>query len=342
MVQSLNKKIVKKETLTENEAFYFMESLVDGSVSDAEAISILSIMSYRGETAEEITGFVKAIRKLSKKVSRKSTEEIIDTCGTGGDGASTFNISTAVSIILSSLGIKVAKHGNKAVTSKSGSSDVLEALGINVATNSYEANSQLDNHDIAFLHAPYFHPALKKVAHLRQQLSFRTIFNIIGPLVNPMSPAYQLIGVSDESAAAAMAEAIKKLGIKKALLVTGKDGLDECSITGETKMFLVENGEITEFTFTPEEAGLKRGSLKDITVNDKEESAELIISILKGQGNESAKNIVTLNAAAALFASNRVPGIREGVEVIENCLSSGKAYKHLLSINKKEEKALVN
>ncbi|MCM3718930.1 anthranilate phosphoribosyltransferase [Fictibacillus phosphorivorans] len=342
MIQSLNKKLMKKETMTENEACYFMESLVNGSVTDAEAISILSLMSYRGETAEEITGFVKALRRLSKQINRKSNDEVMDTCGTGGDGASTFNISTAVSIILSSLGIKVAKHGNKAVTSKSGSSDVLDALGIKVATNSYEANTQLDKHDIAFLHAPYFHPALKKVAHLRRQLPFRTIFNIVGPLLNPMSPAYQLIGVSDENAARAMAEAIKKLGTKKAVLVTGKDGLDECSITGETKMFLVENNEVIDFIFTPEEAGLKRGQLTDITVNDKQESAELIISILKGQGNESARNIVILNAAAALFASNRVNRIKDGVEVIEQCLSSGTAYKHLLAMNKEEEKALVN
>lgn len=342
MIQSLNKKMIKNETLTENEAYYLMENLVNERVSDAEAISMLSIMSYRGETAEEITGFVKAIRKLSKKIEKKCSDEIMDTCGTGGDGASTFNISTAVSIILSSLGVKVAKHGNKAVTSKSGSSDVLQALGIKVAANSYEANYQLNKHDIAFLHAPYFHPSLKKVAHIRQQLSFRTIFNIIGPLLNPMSPSYQLIGVSDERAAAAMAEAIRILGIKKALLVTGKDGLDECSITGETRMFLVENGEITASSFTPEEAGLNRGSLKDITVNNKQESAAMITSILKGQGNESAKNIVILNAAAALFASNRVPGIREGVEVIKYCLKSGKAYEHLLSISKEEEKALVN
>jgi anthranilate phosphoribosyltransferase len=342
MIQSLNKKMIKNETLTENEAYYLMENLVNERVSDAEAISMLSIMSYRGETAEEITGFVKAIRKLSKKIEKKCSDEIMDTCGTGGDGASTFNISTAVSIILSSLGVKVAKHGNKAVTSKSGSSDVLQALGIKVAANSYEANYQLNKHDIAFLHAPYFHPSLKKVAHIRQQLPFRTIFNIIGPLLNPMSPSYQLIGVSDERAAAAMAEAIRILGIKKALLVTGKDGLDECSITGETRMFLVENGEITASSFTPEEAGLNRGSLKDITVNNKQESAAMITSILKGQGNESAKNIVILNAAAALFASNRVPGIREGVEVIKYCLKSGKAYEHLLSISKEEEKALVN
>jgi anthranilate phosphoribosyltransferase len=342
MIQSLNKKVVKNETLTENEAFYFMENLVNERISDAEASSVLSIMSYRGETPQEIVGFVKAIRKLSKQVNNDCSDEIMDTCGTGGDGVSTFNISTAVSIILSSLGVKVAKHGNKAVTSKSGSSDVLEALGIKVARNSNEAELQLNNYDITFLHAPYFHPSLKKVAHLRQQLPFRTIFNIVGPLVNPMSPSYQLIGVSDEMVAAAMAEAIKALGIKKALLVTGKDGLDECSITDETRMFLVENGRITDFSYTPEEAGLKRGSLKDITVNNKQESAELITSILRGKGNESAKNIVVLNAAAALFASNRVPVIREGVEIIKNCLRSGQAYNHLLLINKKEEKALVN
>jgi anthranilate phosphoribosyltransferase len=342
MIPLLNKKLMNNETMTENEAFYFMEGLVTGRVSDVEASSVLTIMSYRGETPEEIVGFVKAIRKLSKQVSHTSRDEIMDTCGTGGDGASTFNISTAVSIILSSLGIKVAKHGNKAVTSKSGSSDVLEALGIKVASNSYDADSQLNKHDIAFLHAPFFHPALKKVAHLRQKMPFRTIFNIAGPLVNPMSPSYQLIGVSNEKTAASMAEAIKMLGIKKALLVTGNDGLDECSITDETRMYLVENGTIKSFTYTPEEAGLKRGSLKDITVNDKKESAELITSILRGKGNDSAKNIVVLNAAAALFASNRVPSIRDGVGIIEDCLQSGTAYSHLIKISKEEEQALVN
>jgi anthranilate phosphoribosyltransferase len=342
MIQQLIKKIMKNEPLSENEAFTLMQSLVNGEVTDVEASSVLSIMSFRGETSEEIVGFVKAIRKLSKTVTCSDGTEILDTCGTGGDGASTFNISTAVSIILSSLGIKVAKHGNKAVTSKSGSSDVLEALGIQVATNGFEADSQLSKHDIAFLHAPFFHPSLKKVAPLRQKLPFRTIFNIIGPLVNPMAPSYQLIGVSNEKTAKVMAEAIKMLGIKKALLVTGKDGLDECSITEETKMFLVENDTVTSFSYTPEEAGLQRGLLSDITVNDKQESAEIIQSILKGECNESAKNIVILNAAAALFASSRVPTIKDGVEIIEQCLLSGTAYHHLLLITREEDKALVN
>ncbi|MBY6035696.1 anthranilate phosphoribosyltransferase [Fictibacillus nanhaiensis] len=341
-IQKIMQKIVNHNTLTETEAFFLLEGIVNKEISDVQAASVLSIMSHRGETAEEIVGFVKMIRKMSNRSNQRFSHDIMDTCGTGGDGASTFNISTAVSIILSSLGIKVAKHGNKAVTSKSGSSDVLESLCVKVAKNHHEAESQLIKNDIAFLHAPYFHPALKEVAHLRQQLPFRTIFNIIGPLCNPLSPSYQLIGVSNEKTAATMATAINMLGIKKALVVTGNDGLDECSITDETKMYLVENGTITSFSYTPEEAGLQRGNLNEITVKNKQESAELILSIFKNKSNDSAKNIVILNAAAALFASNRVPTIRDGVEIVQNCLRSGVAYHHLLFISKEEEKALVN
>ncbi|GGB52036.1 anthranilate phosphoribosyltransferase [Fictibacillus barbaricus] len=342
MISTIIQKIMKHETLKENEASFFMENLASGEVSDAQASSVLSIMSFRGETVEEIVGFVKAIRKLSRITEPSLHHDLMDTCGTGGDGASTFNISTAVSIILSSLGIKVAKHGNKAVTSKSGSSDVLEALGIHAASNHYEANTQLSKYDIAFLHAPYFHPALKKVASLRQQLPFRTIFNSIGPLLNPMSPAYQLIGASNEIVAGKLAEVIRVLGIKRALIVTGKEGLDECSITGETSMFLVENNAVSAFTYTPEEAGLRRGSLHDLKVKNKQESAKLIISILNGEGNESAKNIVILNAAAALFASNRVQSIRDGVEIVNQCLQSQTAYYHLLEITKMEANVHVN
>ncbi|MET3728010.1 anthranilate phosphoribosyltransferase [Fictibacillus halophilus] len=342
MISNIIQKIMKHETLTENEAYYFMEKLANGEVTDAQASSVLSIMSFRGETVDEIVGFVKAIRKLSRKPESSQHHELMDTCGTGGDGASTFNISTAVSIILASLGIKIAKHGNKAVTSKSGSSDVLEALGVGAASNHFEANSQLNKHDIAFLHAPYFHPALKKVASLRGQLPFRTIFNCIGPLLNPMAPSYQLIGASNEEVAEKLSEVIKKLGIKRALIVSGVDGLDECSITGETRMFLVENNTVVSFNYTPEEAGLNRGNLSEITVTNKQESAELIRSILQGEGNESARNIVILNAAAALFASKRVSSIRDGVEIIKQCLQSKSAYYHLEEMTKAEASAHVN
>jgi anthranilate phosphoribosyltransferase len=342
MIRNILKKAAKHETLTENEASFVMEGLFNGTISDAEAISLLSIMSYRGESPEEIVGFVKVIQKHAEQIPNTICDEMIDTCGTGGDGASTFNISTAVSIILSSLGIKVAKHGNKAVTSSSGSSDVLNALGIQVAANGNDAESQLKNYDITFLHAPNFHPALKKVIHLRQQLPFRTIFNIVGPLCNPMSPSYQLIGVSDEEVANRMAEAISMLGKKRVLLVTGRDGLDECSITNESKMILVEDGKISSFTYSPEDAGLKRGVLQDIVVNDKHESAYMIKDILYGRGSETAKNIVVLNAAAALYASNRVNTIKDGVEIIENCLQSRTAYNHLMHMANKEESAIVN
>jgi anthranilate phosphoribosyltransferase len=342
MIQSLIKKIIEHKTLSEKEAEQVMEGLINEEISEFQASSLLSVMRYRGETAEEISGFVRVIRKYSKVPEDRIPEAILDTCGTGGDGSSTFNISTAVSLILASLGIKVAKHGNKAITSKSGSSDVLEVLGIRAASDRYEAMQQLHEYDIAFLHAPAFHPALKKVASIRQQLPFRTIFNIVGPLCNPISPSYQLIGVSDVNTARTMAKALTMLGIKKALLVSGNDGLDECSISSETSMLLVEEGVIRSFSYAPEDAGLERGSLSDITVKNKHESAQLIRDILKGSGNKSAKNIVILNAAAALFASNHVSSIKDGVLIIKRCLEEGTAYRHLQGMTREEGKALVN
>jgi anthranilate phosphoribosyltransferase len=341
MIQHLIKKVIDHHTLSEKEASTVMEGLAAGEISDLQASSLLSIMRYRGETPEEIVGFVKVIRKHSHQVPNVASDSIMDTCGTGGDGASTFNISTAVGLILGSLGIKIAKHGNKAITSKSGSSDVLEVLGIRMAENAIDAKSQLEKYDMAFLHAPNFHPALKKIAALRQMLPFRTIFNMAGPLCNPTNPSYQLIGVSDMNSARSMARALTMLGIKKALLVTGHDGLDECSISGRTNMILVKNGIISNFTYTPEQAGLKRSSVQEITVKNKQESAERILDILKGKSNEAAKNIVLLNGAAALFASDHVTSIREGVGIIEKCLLDGTAYNHLMSVTKKGENGIV-
>jgi anthranilate phosphoribosyltransferase len=320
--------------LTEEEAYEAMMVIMSGEATASQIASFLSILRLRGETVDELTGLAKAMR--SRMMTLDYEEEVIDTCGTGGDEASTFNISTAAAIVVSSLGVKVAKHGNRAVSSKSGSADVLEALHIDIQATPEEAKQALKTKGLAFLFAPLYHSAMKYAALPRKEIGFRTVFNLIGPLANPARCKRQVIGVYSTSYAEKLAETLHRLGSEHVLFVTGKDGLDECSISAETDVVELKHGEIRRFTIAPEQYGLTRGKLEHIQVRTVQQSAELLKAVMEGKANESATNIVILNAGVALYVAGKVATIREGVEMAKEAMMTKKAYEQFERLRMKE------
>lgn len=328
MIQKTLEKVVNGETLTKEEASDVMTRMLEGRLSSEQIASLISILRFRGESAEEISGFLQAMRMFMKTVDLSEEGPIMDTCGTGGDGASTFNISTAVAIVLSSMGVRVAKHGNRGVSSSSGSADVLEVLGIPVEQSPEEGQKALKEKRLTFLYAPLYHSAMKHAAPARKALGFRTIFNILGPLANPAQTKRQLIGLFDSTFAMPIAEALKEHGSEHVLLVSGKDGLDEISICDTTDVVELKDGDIRRYSISPDMFGMKRGSLNDLRVQNPEESAEMIQSIFKGEASESACNIVILNAGAGLYVSGASSSIAEGVEKAKEALNGGHVHQY--------------
>lgn len=319
--------ILNGGTLTESEATSAMEMVMNGSATPVQIASLLSMIRFRGETVDELTGFIRSMRAHALKIEHE--EDVMDTCGTGGDCASTFNISTASAILLSSMDVKVAKHGNRAVSSKSGSVDVLELLDIPVQSTPEEAVQSLQEHHLCFLFAQNYHRSMKYAAEPRKELGFRTTFNLLGPLVNPASCEKQLIGVYDYHLAEKIAQSLVRLGAKRILLVTGEDGLDEATIAGKTKMILVEGTDIQQFSISPEDVGLKRHPLSAIQVANAKESADLIEAVFKGCAAEAAIHTVLLNTACGLYVYGRTESIAEGVKEASQALYSGAGYDQL-------------
>ncbi len=328
--------LVEGNVLTEEEAYQIMTQIMDGEVSTGQLMSMLSIMRHRGEAVEEMTGFVRAMRAKMTKLDM-APDDLVDTCGTGGDSSSTFNISTAVSIILAALDVKVAKHGNRKVSSKSGSADVLETLRVPIDSTPEQGVKAIMDKGMTFLYAPNYHQAMKHAVPARQELGFRTIFNLLGPMANPANAKRQLIGIYDTSYAEKMAETLRQLGSKHVLLVTGRDGLDEITMTGVTDVVELKDGDIHRFTLTPEDLGLSRGKLADIQITDTQQSAELIQQVLSGKANESAMTIVTMNAAAGLYVAGKAASLTDGVNRVQDAISSGRVLTYFTSIQEEKE-----
>ncbi|UOR13374.1 anthranilate phosphoribosyltransferase [Halobacillus amylolyticus] len=335
MKQQLSR-IVEGDILTEEEAYVTMNQIMKGEVSTGQLMSMLSVMRHRGESVEEMTGFVRAMRANMTELELEQND-IVDTCGTGGDSSSTFNISTAVSIILAALDVKVAKHGNRKVSSKSGSADVLEALGIPIDTTPEQGAKAISEKGMTFLFAPNYHQAMKHAVPARQELGFRTVFNLLGPMANPANAKRQLIGIYDTAYAEKMAETLNKLGSKHVLLATGRDGLDEITMTGVTDLVELKDGEVHRFTITPEELGLSRGKLEDIQITDSQQSADLIKQVIIGEANESAMTIVTMNAAAGLYVAGKASDLTDGVKRVQDAIKSGSVQTYFASIQGEEE-----
>lgn len=305
------------------DAFLYM---MNGDATGPQIGAFLMALRVRGEKLDEITGAVEAMR--SKALSIKAPDGAVDTCGTGGDTAGTYNISTAAAIVLAACGVPVAKHGNRAVSSKSGSADVLETLGINIDANMLIVKRCLDELGISFLMATRHHSAARHVGPARASLGTRTIFNLIGPLSNPADTKYQVIGVFDQKWNRPMAEVLGTLGSEHVWVVTGSDGLDEITITGETHVAEYKDGILSEFTICPEDAGLERAKMAEIKGGDAEYNADAIIALLNGEKN-AYRDIVLLNTAAALLVSGNAKDLKDGAQIAAKAIDSGKAKAKL-------------
>lgn len=302
---------------------HWFGQLLDGDLGEIELVALLIALRAKGETAADLAA---AARELRSRMIRfdAGTNDVLDTCGTGGDGTGTFNISTCVAFVVAAAGVRVVKHGNRAVSSTTGSSDVLAALGLPVNAGSAWARSCLDAAGLAFCYAPDYHPRLAALAELRRRLGVRTVFNCLGPLTNPARPAYQLLGVGRPELLDPMADALAELGSKRAIVVCGRGGFDEVSLNGPTDVRQVETGTVTRFEWTPADFGVGPVDPAEIRVCDAAASAAMIETVLAGRTGP-AQRVVVANAAVALVAAGRATSLVDGVALAAEAVASGRA-----------------
>ncbi|HZQ91684.1 MAG TPA: anthranilate phosphoribosyltransferase [Terriglobales bacterium] len=346
--QAIQRIVGQRATLSREEARAAMGEVLAGRASGAQIGAFLAALAMRGETVDEIVGFAEAIRGAATALRFGAAGEagastldasgagrdalldasLLDTCGTGGDAAGTFNISTATALVVAGAGVRVAKHGNRSLSSKCGSADVMEALGVSVDLAPEQLAACLEQVGIAFLFAPALHAAMKHVQPVRRELKLRTVFNLLGPLTNPAGASCQVVGVYSDDLVPRLAEALRMLKVTRALVVHGNDGLDEITITDSTRVAELRDGQITLYEVTPEQFGLKRASLADIAGGDAAENAMLIREVLAG-GRSARREVVLLNAAAALVAAGRAATLAEGVPLAAESIDSGAARRKL-------------
>lgn len=327
-----------RQSLTRDEARGVMAEVLAGECTDAQIAALLVALHMKGETVEEIVGFAEAIRHAATPlpVHRNSTVDVsgterdalVDTCGTGGDASGTFNISTVTALVVAGAGVRVAKHGNRSVTSKCGSADVMEALGVNISLSAARVAACLDEVGIAFLFAPAMHSAMKYVQPARRELRLRTVFNLLGPLTNPAQASAQVVGVYSAELVEKLAEALSMLGVRRALVVHGNDGLDEITITTSTRIAEVRDGAVHSYEVTPEEFGLQQATMNDISGGDAAANAGIIREILIGK-KSPCRDVTLLNAAAALVAGGKANHISEAMPIAEDAIDSGAAARKL-------------
>lgn len=321
--------------LSESETAECMREIMEGRAADSQIGAFLTALRIKGETVAEITGAAKIMRDKAARI--KAPEGVLDTCGTGGDMSHTFNISTTTAIVVAAAGVPVAKHGNRAVSSKSGSADVLEALGIKIDLPPEKVERCLFETGFGFLFAPTFHPAMKYAIGPRREMGIRTIFNILGPLTNPADAKRQVLGVFSSKLTGPLAEVLGNLGAEDAMVVHGEDGLDEITISDGTKVSRFVNGKVETLYFSPEDFGLQRGSVTDLTGGDKDANADITIRILKGEKGHK-RDIVLMNSAAALAVSGRAMDMQESFEVARDAIDSGRAMAKLEEIRRTTQK----
>ena len=323
------KKLQNKENLNFEESKNAFEILMEGKASDQEIFDFLTLLSSKGEVSDEIAGGVHVLRNKSKRVNVKNC---VDTCGTGGDGKNTLNISTASALLLASMGVKVAKHGNKAVSSKCGSGDVLEALNIKINLEPQEIEDQINKNNFGFMFAPNYHSAMKHVGPTRKKIGKRTIFNMIGPLSSPALVERQVVGVFDKKLLEIFGNALKNLNIKFAWIVNSEDGLDEISPYGKTNVVQLKNNNIEEFDINPNDLNIKIKGFESILGKDSNFNSKRIREIFKGKDDDFSI-AVSLNAAAGLIVAEKNKNFKESYQLARNHLLSGKAYSHLEKIS---------
>jgi anthranilate phosphoribosyltransferase len=326
-IQQALQKLLNKKDLTANEMRDVMWLIMSGGATDAQIAGFLIALRCKGETVDEIAAAVEVMRELASKVPITG-EYVVDTCGTGGDGANTFNISTTCAFVVAAAGGQVAKHGNRSVSSSCGSADVLEAAGVNLDLSAEQVAQCVHEIGVGFLFAPKHHGAMKHTINVRKEMGVRTLFNLLGPLSNPASAPNQLIGVFSKEWVEPLAQVLKKLGSKHVLVVSAEDGLDEISIASETHIAELKDGAVSTYTVTPEQFGLQRASLAELAVDNATTSLGVIKSVLNNQPG-AALDIVLLNAGAAIYAANIAPSFAEGIGLAKQVITNGTALTKL-------------
>ncbi len=322
-IQQALQALLNKQNLNSDEMRDVMRIIMSGNATDAQIGGFLIALRCKGETVDEIAGAAEVMRELASKVHVKG-EHIIDTCGTGGDGANTFNISTTCAFVVAAAGGQVAKHGNRSVSSSSGSADVLEAAGVNLDLTAEQVAQCVNEIGVGFLFAPKHHGAMKHTSNARKEMGVRTLFNLLGPLSNPAGAPNQLIGVFAKEWVEPLAQVLKKLGSKHVLVVNADDGLDEISIASPSTIAELKDGNITTYTVTPEQFGFKRSSLAELAITDATSSLAMVKAVMDNQAGP-ARDIVALNAGAAIYAANITDSLSAGIEKARELIASGAA-----------------
>jgi len=332
MIKEAIAKVVIGANLTEAEAEAVMREIMQGEATDAQIAAYITALRVKGETVEEITGSARVMREKAVHI-RLDAPYQVDTCGTGGDMSHTFNISTTVAFVVAGAGVAVAKHGNRSVSSKSGSADVLQALGINIEMPSHRLEECLNEVGIAFLFAPMMHQAMKYAIGPRREIGIRTIFNVLGPLTNPAGVTAQIMGVYSADLTTLLARALGNLGSTRALVVHGMDGLDEITITERTRISEYRDGSVNDYYIHPSDFDLPAGKASDLKGGDAKENAVITLEVLKGQVGPR-RDIVLLNAAAGLMAAGKAKDFRDGIRLAGDAIDSGAGMKKLEELKK--------
>lgn len=325
---TLHGKLMNGESLSQSEAASFMRNVMEGDVSGVRLAAALAALRVRGETPEEIAGFALAMREFAVKLPVRRVGVLLDTCGTGGDGAHTFNISTTAAFVVAAGGVRVAKHGNRAASSRAGSADLLEALGVNLEASPDLIAGAVNELGVGFMFARNYHPAMRFAAPVRAELGTRTVFNVLGPITNPAGATHQVIGVFLPDLTHKLAEVLRLLGSEAAMVVHGS-GLDELTVCGPTVVSELRGGEVRDYTLRPEELGLARHERGELAGGDAHENAAITRAILQGRGTPAQRDVVALNAGAGLYLAGKAPDLRAGVDLARAILAGGAAWEKL-------------
>jgi anthranilate phosphoribosyltransferase len=330
-MKTMTKKLVDRGNLTESEAESAMRCIMSGEATPAQISSFLTALRLKGETVAEITAFARVMRQFAAQIKPNVGGTLVDTCGTGGDKIKTFNISTAVALVAAGAGIPIAKHGNRSVTSKAGSADVLETLGVKIDLEPQGVKRCIEEIGFGFMFAPVFHRAMKYATPVRREMGIRTVFNVLGPLTNPANAQAQILGVYDCELTEKLAGVLKGLGVKRAMVVHGLDGLDEISNLGRTQISELKDCEVRTYIARPRDFGFNPAKPQDIRGYDREKNAGLMLKLLHG-GNGPRRDIILMNSAAAMIVGGKASNFKEGVEIAKETIDSGGAYEKLMSL----------
>jgi len=328
MIKESIKKVVDKKNLTRQEAAMTMDTIMKGEATPSQIASFITALRMKGETIDEITGCAEKMREHAANIYPKQ-KNLVDTCGTGGDVSGTFNISTVSAFVAAGAGIPIAKHGNRSVSSKCGSADVLEALGVKIDIEPKKVEECISQVGIGFIFAPKFHAAMKFAMPARREIGIRTVFNILGPLTNPAKASAQVLGVFKPELTETMAKVLGNLGVAQAIVVHGLDGLDEISISEKTKVSHLKDGKVKNYEIKPEDFGIKKAKKDELLGGSINENVKITYDILKAEEKGPKRNIILINAAAAILVSSKAKDLKAGIKLAEESIDSGAAYKKL-------------